>query len=105
MTMDTFIEKVMNMILRKGKVFKFKECGSGLYYYGMASTDVQDGAKNNTKFKPYSMLSTVTENGSFIHSLMLKERTEQEDIKEFQVGQQLVISSLVLTTISCSIAT
>ena len=29
------------------------------------------------------MLSTVTENGSFIHSLMLKERTEQEDIKEF----------------------
>ena len=35
--MDTSIEKYMNVILSDGTVFKFKECGSGLYYYDMAS--------------------------------------------------------------------
>ena len=56
------IEKAMNMILGDGTVFKFKECGSGLYYYDMGSTDVQDSAKNNAMITPYYLLSTVTKN-------------------------------------------
>ena len=31
-TMDTSIDKAMNVILKDVKVLKFKECGSGLYY-------------------------------------------------------------------------
>ena len=39
-TMDTLIEKAVNVILRDRKLFKFNEFGLGLYYYGMESTDV-----------------------------------------------------------------
>ena len=37
-TMDTSTEKAVNVILKYGTVFKFKECQSGLNYYDMAST-------------------------------------------------------------------
>ena len=60
--MDTSIEKAVNIILRSRKVFKFKECVSGLYYYEIASTDVKDSSKTNATIFPYSLLSTVTEN-------------------------------------------
>ena len=33
--MGTLIEKAMNVILRYGTVFDFKECRSGLYYFDM----------------------------------------------------------------------
>ena len=39
-TMDTMIQKDMKKITRDGMVFKFKEFGSGLYCYDMASTYV-----------------------------------------------------------------
>ena len=52
MHMYKSIEKAMNVILRDGTVLKFKECGLGLYYYDMASTDVQDSAKTNTTITP-----------------------------------------------------
>ena len=45
MTMDTSIEKYMNMIMSDGTVFKFKECGSGFYYYDMARTDENNSDK------------------------------------------------------------
>ena len=61
-TMDTSIEKAMTMILKDGTFFKFKECGSGLYYYVMESIDVQDSAKTNATITPSSMLSTATKN-------------------------------------------
>ena len=64
-TMDTSIEKAMNVIMRDVTLFKFKECGSGLYYYVMVSTDEQNNAKTNTTITPYSLLSTVTENKEF----------------------------------------
>ena len=34
-TMDTSLEKAMHAITKDGTVFKFKECGLGLYYYDM----------------------------------------------------------------------
>ena len=61
-TMDTSIEKAMHVILSDVTVFKFKEYGSGLYYYDMASTDDQNSAKTNATINPSSLLSTVTEN-------------------------------------------
>ena len=39
------MEKEMNLILRNGTVLKFKECGTGLYYYDMGSAYVQDSDK------------------------------------------------------------
>ena len=63
--MDTSIEKYMNMIMSDGTVFKFKECGSGLYYQYMAINDEQNNAKTNAKITPYSMLSTVTYNKEY----------------------------------------
>ena len=56
MTMDTSIEKVINVVLSDGTVLKFKEYGLGLYYYDVASTDDH----NSAKIIPYSLLSTVT---------------------------------------------
>ena len=50
--MDISIEKAMNVIMRDETVFKFKEYGLGLYYYYMASTDVQNSDKNNSTIKP-----------------------------------------------------
>ena len=41
-TMDTLIEKVMNVILSDGIVFNFRSCGSELYYYDMVITDEQN---------------------------------------------------------------
>ena len=38
-TMYTLIEKDMNVIMSDRTVFKFKEYGSGLYYYDMARND------------------------------------------------------------------
>ena len=63
--MDVLIEKAMNVIMRYGTVFKFKEYRLSLYYYYMASTDVQNSDKNNSTIKPYYMLSTVAENKEF----------------------------------------
>ena len=62
MTMDTSIEKAMNIILSDGKVFKFKECGSRLYYYDMVITYDQNSAKTNATINPYSLLSNATKN-------------------------------------------
>ena len=42
---------------------------------------------------------------NFMHVLILKEKTEQEDIKDFQVFQKQVISILMLTTKSYSTVT
>ena len=47
-TMETSIYKAVHVILKDGIVFKFKECGSGLYFYDMASTDDQNSAKTNS---------------------------------------------------------
>ena len=52
MTIDTPIERVMDVIMRDGMVLKFREYELGLYYYDMASKDIQDGAKTNAKFTP-----------------------------------------------------
>ena len=46
-TMDTLIEKAMSMIMRDGTVLKFKSCVSGLYYFDMERTDVQNSNKTN----------------------------------------------------------
>ena len=51
-TMDTLIEKAMNLILGDGTVFKFKEGVSRLYYYDMESTDEQNSAKTNATTPP-----------------------------------------------------
>ena len=59
-TMDSSIEKAMNVILRYGTVFKFNECVLVLYYYDTVRTDVQNSAKTNTTITPYSLFSTVT---------------------------------------------
>ena len=83
MTMDTNIEKAMNIILSDGTVFMFKGYGSGLYYYYMASTDEYNSAKNNATITPDFLLSTVTENKKIIQALILKEMKEREDIKDF----------------------
>ena len=40
------------MILKDVTVFKFKECGSGLYYYYIAITDEKNSAKTNAKITP-----------------------------------------------------
>ena len=61
-TIDTSIEKAMNLTLMDGTVFNFNECGSGLYYYDMTRADVQDSAKTNATIPPYSLLSTVIDN-------------------------------------------
>ena len=50
--MDTLMEKDMNVILRDETFLNFKKCGSGLYYYDMASNDVQDIDKTNTIIIP-----------------------------------------------------
>ena len=60
--MDTLIDKAMNLIRMYGTVFKFKSYGSGLFYYGIEGTDMQDSAKNNSTINPYFLLSTLTEN-------------------------------------------
>ena len=65
MTMDTSKDKATQVILKDGTVFKFKVCGSRLYYYDMAITDDHNSAKTNTKITPYSLLSNVTENEEF----------------------------------------
>ena len=59
--MDTSTEKAVNVILKYGTVFKFKECQSGLNYYDMASTYQQNSAKNNASITSYSLLSNVTD--------------------------------------------
>ena len=96
-TMDKSIEKAENVILSDGTVFNFKECGLGLYYYDMISTDEQNSAETNTTIPPSSLLSTVTENKNFIRALIFQEQTEREYTKDFWVGKQQVISRLRLT--------
>ena len=64
-TIDTLIEKYMNVILSYGTVFKLKECGLGLYYYDMTSTDEQNSAKTNATINLYYLLSTANENKEF----------------------------------------
>ena len=49
----------------------------------MDSIDVQKSDKTNATIIPSSLLSTVTDDKSFILALILKERTEQEYIKDF----------------------
>ena len=49
----------MDVILKNGTVFKFKECWSGLYYYYIAITYDHNSAKNNLTIIPYSLLLTV----------------------------------------------
>ena len=61
-TMDISIKKAMNVILKDGKVFKFKECGSGLYFYDIMITDKKKSVKTNSTFTSYCLLSTVTKN-------------------------------------------
>ena len=65
MTIGTSIEKSMSVNLSHGRVFKFKECILGLYYYFMASIDDHNSAKTNATITPYSLLSTVTKNKEF----------------------------------------
>ena len=61
-TLDTSIEKSMNVILSDQTVFKIKECGLELYYYDRAFTDEKNSYKTDATIIPYSLLSTVTEN-------------------------------------------
>ena len=49
---DTLIETAKNLVPSDGTVFKFKECGSGFYYYDMARTD----EKNSDKITLNSLL-------------------------------------------------
>ena len=51
-TMDTLVDKAMNVILGDGAALKFKDCGSGLYSYYMESIDVDDSAKTNATITP-----------------------------------------------------
>ena len=51
-TMDTSIEKTMNIILSDGTVFKSNKCGLGSYYYDMESTNDQNSAKTNATIFP-----------------------------------------------------
>ena len=60
--MDTLIDKAMNLIMRYGTVFKFKSYGSGLFYYDIEGTDMQDSAKNKVTNNRYFLLSALTEN-------------------------------------------
>ena len=53
------------MILSDETFFKLLECGSGLYYYDMTSTDDQNIDKTNATVSPYSLSSTVTNNIEF----------------------------------------
>ena len=55
-TMDTSIENNTDVILSDGTVFKFKECGSGLYYNYVARTDEHNSAKSNATITSYSLL-------------------------------------------------
>ena len=52
----------VKVIMSDGTVFKFKECGLGLYHYDMSSNYDQNSAKTNAEINPYSLLSTVTDN-------------------------------------------
>ena len=63
--MGTSTEKAMDVIMSDVPVLNFKECGSGLYSYDMASTDDQNSAKTNVSITPYPLLSTVIENKEF----------------------------------------
>ena len=47
----------------------FKECGSGLYYYDMESTDLKEIAKINVTINPYYLLSNLI---NYMHALILK---------------------------------
>ena len=60
-TMDTLIEKAMNLILSDGTLFKFKEYESGLYYYDMASTDEHNSAKKIQKSSLFPLMSCKQE--------------------------------------------
>ena len=63
MTMDTSIEKAMNVIMSNVTVLKCNECGSGLNYYYMEITDDKNSAKTNEPPPPpYYLLLTVTYN-------------------------------------------
>ena len=83
-TMDISIEKAMNVIMRDGTVFKFKEYGLSLYYYYMASTDVQNSDKNNSTIKPYYMLSNVAENKEFYR------RADNEEGDRARIYQEIL---------------
>ena len=61
-TMEKYIERDVNVILKYGTVFKFNQCVLGLYYYDMVSTDEHNSAKTNATITPYSLLSILTEN-------------------------------------------
>ena len=51
-TTDISTEKAMKVIMRDVTVFKFKEYGSGLYYYDMKSNGVQYSDKTNVTITP-----------------------------------------------------
>ena len=68
-TTDTDQERTMTVTIQNGKLFKLKECKSGIYYQDTEKKD--DEAEENNKTNKntiiyYSCLQTVKENTNFL---------------------------------------